>query len=322
MGKIFTSKQFIDKLRHIASLPTTYYSGGNQWSTWNGSRWNFDCVVSIKSILWGWNENKKVLHGGAAYGSNGVPDFTCNGGLNYCSDVSTSFSNLTPGEYLCMKGTIYDHVGIYLGNGKVFEVTTAWGVDGATISDIDKYGNRSKNGARSLKWTYHGKLKWIDYKDGEKTDDKKVNVYYRVKTKKHGWLPEVKNLDDYAGWENSPITDVAIKVDKGRLKYRVHCKAIKNTNGKIIREAEWLPYVTGYNLDDFYNGYAGDGRQIDAIEVYYYTPEDIINTSGYKRAKYRVNSYGWQYDNETSNGQDGYAGVFGKNVVKFQIIIE
>lgn len=163
MSKIFTSKEFVEKLRHIATLPTIYYSGGNEWSTWNGSRWNFDCVVSVKSVLWGWCENKNVIHGGANYGSNGVPDFTCNGGLDYCSDVSQDFHNLKPGEYLCMKGTQYDHVGIYLGNGEVFEVTTAWGVNGATISGIDGQGYRYRGNVGSLQWTYHGKLKWIDY---------------------------------------------------------------------------------------------------------------------------------------------------------------
>lgn len=160
---IYKSSEFINILKHIASLPTVYYSGGNQWSTWNGSSWNFDCVVSVKSVLWKWKEDKNKIHGGAEYGSNGVPDFTCNDGLNYCSNVSKDFNNLITGEYLCMKDTQYNHVGIYIGNGKVFEVTTAWGVNGATISDIDNKGNRSRNGISSLRWTYHGKLKWINY---------------------------------------------------------------------------------------------------------------------------------------------------------------
>lgn len=135
-----------------------------------------------------------------------------------------------------------------------------------------------------------------------------VNVFYRVKTQKHGWLPEVMNLTDYAGWENSPITDVGIRVNKGTIKYRVH-----NKGGK------WLPYVTGYNLNDAINGYAGSGNVIDAIEVYYFTPNDI---RPYKKAKYKVNNYSWQYDNETNNGQDGYAGLFGKEITSFQITIE
>lgn len=162
---IFKSDEFIKILKHITELPTTYYSGGNEWSKWNGSSWNFDCVVSVKSVLWGWDENKRKAHGGATYKSNGVPDFTCNGGLDYCTDVSRDFHNLVAGEYLCMKDTEYDHVGIYLGNGEVFEVTTAWGVDGATISGIDGQGYRYRGKVGSLRWTYHGKLKWIDYNE-------------------------------------------------------------------------------------------------------------------------------------------------------------
>ena len=100
---------------------------------------------------------------------------------------------------------------------------------------------------------------------GSATSDTKANVYYRVKTQKHGWLPEVKNLEDYAGWENSPITGLAIRVDKGSIKYRVH-----------IKGGNWLPYVTGCNINDFNNGFAGDGKNIiDAVEVYYFTPNDI-----------------------------------------------
>lgn len=136
-----------------------------------------------------------------------------------------------------------------------------------------------------------------------------VNVYYRVKTQKHGWLPEVKNLEDYAGWENGPITGLAIKVDKGSIKYRVH-----------IKGGNWLPYVTGCNINDFNNGFAGDGKSIiDAVEVYYFTPNDI---RPYKKAKYKVNNYPYQYDNEKGNGMDGYAGVYGVNATKFQIVIE
>lgn len=136
-----------------------------------------------------------------------------------------------------------------------------------------------------------------------------VNVYYRVKTQKHGWLSEVKNLEDYAGWENSPITGLAIKVDKGSIKYRVH-----------IKGGNWLPYVNGCNINDFNNGFAGDGNNIiDAVEVYYFTPNDI---RPYKKAKYKVNNYPYQYDNEKTNGQDGYAGVYGVSATKFQITIE
>lgn len=152
----------------------------------------------------------------------------------------------------------------------------------------------------------------INEREPEKEEpitNKKVNVYYKVKTKNYNWLKEVKNLDDYAGYKNDPITAIAIKVDKGTIKYRVHLKG-KN----------WLSYVTGYNINDIKNGYAGTGKDIiDAIEVYYYTPNNI---KPYKKAKYKINNYSWQYDNEKTNNQDGYAGKLGVNATKFQIIIE
>lgn len=125
--------------------------------------------------------------------------------------------------------------------------------------------------------------------------------------------PPVTNLSDYAGVRGRAITDVAIKVNKGSVKYRVHVKG-----------GGWLPYVTGYDWTDYNNGYAGNGKIIDAIEVYYNTPSDIVAAHGYQKAQYRVsplngNYWPWQYDNETGGGQDGYAGVIGKAIDRFQL---
>ena len=139
-------------------------------------------------------------------------------------------------------------------------------------------------------------------------ENKEVNVFYRVKTKNHGWLPEVKNLNDYAGWQNSPIIGLAIRVDKGDIWYQVH-----------IKNDKWLGKVTGYNINDYINGWAGNNKEIDCIRVYYNTPNNI---RPFKKAKYKVNNYSWQYDNETKNGQDGYAGKLGVAATKFQIVIE
>lgn len=140
------------------------------------------------------------------------------------------------------------------------------------------------------------------------SNNNEVNVFYRVKTQAHGWLSEVKNLEDYAGYKNSAITGLAIKVDKGSIKYRVHVKG-----------GNWLSWITKYNINDYHSGYAGNNKPIDSIQVYYYTPNDI---RPYKKAVYKVNNYGWQHDTDTNNGQDGYAGLFGKNVTKFQINIK
>lgn len=165
--KVFTAQEFIKKCKWLVNDVPNYYYSGKEWLDYNKSNGKFrmDCVLSVKGILWGFSANKNKSRGGAVYCSNGVKDFSCNGALTYCNDVSTNFSNLTTGEYLCMKGTNYNHTGIYLGDGKVFECTTSWGTKKCIISDIDKNGKRTYKGktSKANKWTYHGKLKWIDY---------------------------------------------------------------------------------------------------------------------------------------------------------------
>lgn len=146
----------------------------------------------------------------------------------------------------------------------------------------------------------------------EKPATEDVDVTYRVRAGGK-WYPAVKNLSDFAGKVGVAITDVAMKVSKGSIKYRVHVKG----DG-------WLSWVTGYDINDKKNGYAGVGEEIDAIQVYYYTPDSI---RPYKRAKYRVSPvkddyYGWQYDTETTGAQDGYAGAFGQAIDRLQIVIE
>lgn len=140
-----------------------------------------------------------------------------------------------------------------------------------------------------------------------------INFKYRVRTKEDGWLPEVVNLADYAGIPGHAITDIAIGVDRGSLWYQVHVKG-----------GGWLPAVTGYDINDYNNGYAGNGKVIDAVRVYYNTPADYAAQYGYQKAQYRVSPlngdyWTWQYDNETGGGQDGYAGAFGYALDKFQL---
>lgn len=143
----------------------------------------------------------------------------------------------------------------------------------------------------------------------------KVNVTYAVQIDGGKTLPAVKNLEDYAGLENKKITGITMKVDKGSIKYQVH-----------VLGGGWLPYVTGYNWKDHDNGYAGNGKVIDAVRVVYTTPSTLTT----RKSKYRVSPigsasyYDWQLSNTVnkSKGMDGYAGAFGKAIDKFQICIE
>lgn len=139
-----------------------------------------------------------------------------------------------------------------------------------------------------------------------------VNFYYSVRAGGTVY-PEVHNLAGFAGVQGKSITNVAIRVDKGTVQYHVH-----------VMGGGWLPYVTGCNWKDGKNGYAGNGKVIDAIQVIYTTPADILKAHGVQKAQYRVspvkgNYWPWQYNNEKSSGQDGYAGTIGHPMDRFQI---
>ena len=132
-----------------------------------------------------------------------------------------------------------------------------------TPSEVEKYtGIREDNRYQS-----HGmKRKWypnVIFGDGDYAGVFGVimdGVYidkYKYRARVNGrWLPEVIGRSDYAGILGYVITDIAIA---GRVRYRVHVKNAKR----------WLPWVDGknYNINDYYNGYAGNGSIIDAIQI-------------------------------------------------------
>lgn len=182
--KVFTDLQFKEKLMWLVnSVPNKYYSKVGTWCNFDKSSGKFlmDCVVSIKGLLWGFDANKNKLHGGGVYLANGVQDFGANEGINYCTDKSQDFTNLKLCEYLCMKGTNHNHCGIYIGDGKVFECTTGWGTSKCIISNIDKYGNRTFEGRTGAKWTWHGKLIYIDYTQSVEKPVEKYLANYNYK---------------------------------------------------------------------------------------------------------------------------------------------
>lgn len=181
-----------------------------------------------------------------------------------------------------------------------------WGIDRVTKHQdyMNKYCPH-----RTLDMGWDRFLKMVEDKlnNNTKPINKKINVYSQGYTKETGWLPQVKNREDNVGYKNYPLRYLALKVDKGSIKYRV-----TTISGKT------LGWITQYNINDLNNGCAGNGEPIATVEVYYYTPNDI---RPYKKAKYRINNYDWQYDTEKTNGQDGYAGSKGVTATKFEIEI-
>lgn len=297
-----TNKEFIEKLKHIATLPTVYYSvTGGDWAKWNGKSWNFDCVILIKAILWGWNENKNHPHGGAVYGSNGVYDDGTEQIINRCSNISTDFSKIQEGELLWMSG----HVGVYVGNNTVIECTGAW-EGGVLYSKIDNFGNRTRNGSQVYKWQKHGKLPYIKYVEEKTiTPDYTGIITYQAYTNK--WLPEVNKCDNtnngYAGIYGTPITSFRCKPQYGELIYEAH-----ELGGSWIGAVNSKDYSKGNG-----NSFAGYlGKKIDGIR--------IKSTKGW--VKYRVHTIedGW-LDWAQGFGDSGneYAGIYGHTIDGIQM---
>lgn len=178
---VMTDRQFVDLAKDIAlNYKTLYVLGcfGSPMTPSNKQRYinaypynrnrasiinsassdtfGFDCVCLIKGILWGWNGNVNATYGGAVYGSNGVPDVGADGMMNYCTEKSTNFSNIVPGEVVHMSG----HIGIYIGDGLAVECTPAW-KNKVQITVVGNIG--TKAGYPTRTWNNHGKLQFIDY---------------------------------------------------------------------------------------------------------------------------------------------------------------
>lgn len=135
-----------------------------------------------------------------------------------------------------------------------------------------------------------------------------VEFTYAVQLENGKTLEKVKNLGDFAGIVGEKITNVALKVNKGSVKYRVH-----------VLDGRWLPWVTGYDWKDYNNGYAGISKPIDAIQVQYYPKSGEAQEVIYRVSPVNKAYFPWQRGILTTDGQDGYAGLFGKAIDRLQI---
>lgn len=139
----------------------------------------------------------------------------------------------------------------------------------------------------------------------------KPDVTYRVRGQAGKWYPAVKNLADYAGKAGDAVTDVAVKVSAGSVRYRVH-----------LISGRWLPWVTGYDTGDRVNGYAGNGTPIDALQIQYTAPSGKKFSVKYRVSPLNGNYYPYQVGTAKTGGMDGYAGVRGKKLDRLQIVLE
>lgn len=123
-------------------------------------------------------------------------------------------------------------------------------------------------------------------------------VHWQVKQEGE-WQPV-----DYCGKRGVPIQDIRVDFD-GNGWYQV----VKDWSGQIVADGEESPSF--------------DESPVLAVRCYYETPDP--SATGYFEAKYRVSElyedwFDWQYDDDTWNGQDGYAGDF-KPIDRFEITL-
>ena len=224
---------------------------------------------------------------------------------------SNEASGSVPGVYTL------DHVGIIISNNGDGTYTTIEGNTGSSA-----YGECAIRTRYSYQISCCGRPKYSSNSgsnsgssssSGSQTSTTKPNIWVQVCTAEDGWLPVAKNMNKCSGKDGHAITKIAVKVDKGSVWYQAHVKG-----------GGWLGKVTGWNYKDPKNGYAGNGKPIDAVKIYYETPAGLrILRAKYKTSPMNTSAfYDWQYDTETTNGQDGYAGNIGVAMDKIYVCLE
>lgn len=203
-----------------------------------------------------------------------------------------------------------DNLGIWQYGGET-NLIESNSIDGVGVIDKDlaykEYPTIIINGG------YNG------WNGGVPSVDTKEPSIYAQGVNSERWTKVAKDGSTYTGVIGKPLTGFAVKVTDGNIEYSAHVKG-----------GNWLGNITGWNYKDYNNGYAGNGNPaekgspIDCIKIYYKTPSNIIDKYGYYKVAYKVHVFGgdwleWQYDTETSNGQDGYAGIYGKTIDAIQV---
>lgn len=185
-------------------------------------------------------------------------------------------------------------------------------------SQIGAY-NSLENAKKACKEGYsvfdeNGKAVYtVEAKPAAKPTEDRINVKYRAYAGGK-WWGEIENYNNtnsngYAGVEGKPIRGLAVKPERGAIKYRVH-----------IKGGGWLGWMTDYNINNWRTGCAGNKtRDIDAVQM------DFSGVKGYE-VRYRASTIStksylnWIEGYNTSNSM-GYAGIFGKAIDKIQVEI-
>ena len=290
-----------------------YRSNVGEW--WNGS-WHFDCLGYVHTMVNGFVGDKSKLGGGAI-----MDDFVNMSAeyvtlVNYCS-VRGKFpvSYLKPGSLLEMH-QVDGHVALYVGTIGSYNMAECTG-GGVRLSWVDlRNGNYYNSAAGGYRGTFEnwGEFDRVEY-DGKEPGPQPTPVttksvsYMSYDSTLGIWLPEVTStttVGDTMGMPGHYMGNVMVKNNSGEFtNYCVH-----NANGG------WLPIVTGYDVNDYNNGFAGVFGIIDGFALYSKTPM-------YYRAKL-LDSQQWlpwvsSLEGDYTNLDTGMAGILGYPIDEIEI---
>ena len=193
---VMTADEFVDCLWTAYNRPNVYknvfpYNLGY----YDGSVIYFDCWNLGKAIIWTKGDivnNYTVGHHATMDTSCGLGDWDGLSIVMEAPNFGSDFSDLVPGEWLYKE----NHTGYYVGNGQVIECTAGWNVWGITISQIDQYGNRSRNGVSGGRWLYHGMVPWLDYNASNDTEEPVISDVQYSEVSASGYTISCKVTDN------------------------------------------------------------------------------------------------------------------------------
>ena len=280
-----TAKQIIDKaLSYVGT-----YDGGNNNVIFNTHY--YGKAVSGSAYPWCcafvWDIFR--MCGASDIFNGGEPTAYCPTVLNWGknSGLTVNKANGQYGDIVLFDWNgdgVADHIGLIISKNADGSYTT---VEGNTAN------SNYSNGGWVLKmiryqWQIIGivRPKYNGTVSAVTTTQSMPNVYYQVYTDQSGWLPTVKNLEDYAGEDGQAIKGIRVFLNGDTLAVETH----QLNNGSIDK----LTIYAGKRTVKYRVRVLGQSNYLDYMEN----------------------------KKDTGGSSDTYAGIAGKGIDRVQIVIK
>lgn len=165
------TKSYINMLAKI--YPKQYSAARQKLLADKSGFYGVDCVGLVKSYYWSGKEDGGK--GSPKYGATGFPDVNA-GGMYSAAKIKGGIKTLpeTAGVILYCKSN--PHIGVYAGNGRVYESTLGKRGDGVVMTKLSDFG-----------WEYWFYCPYISYGEStaQKTETKKLSAGDKVRVSKN-----------------------------------------------------------------------------------------------------------------------------------------